>query len=153
MKCKHTFKRHYTHKEQLQIADEIKGLYLDDRYTLDVDFIQWRHAYVGYYSLFVGVHHGGEAVFYVNGSTEFKWPSMTLQTGAIIWRWLMEAWQDIMQAKGPRTLSNYVDLVYCYVEKLDGLEERRRRMFAKLGFIPDRNGLDKLWLTLPLEGG
>jgi hypothetical protein len=152
MKSKHTFKRRYTHMEQLLIADEIKGLYLDDRYTLDVEFIQWRHANIGYHSLFVGIHHGGEAVFYVNGSSEFQSPSMTPQTGAIIWRWLMEAWRDIMQSQGPRTLSNYVDFVYCYVEKSDGLLERRKRMFSKLGFIQNGDHADYLRLTVPPHG-
>lgn len=76
----------------------------------------------------------------------FQCPPMTPQTGAIIWRGLKEAWVDIVRHLKP----GYP--IYCNVEKSDGLGERRRRMFAKLGFTPYRNQLDKLWLTVPPKG-
>lgn len=142
MKCKHTFKKHYSQTERILIEEEIESYPLCG-YSLDREFIQWRHTYLATHSLFVGVLKHGEAVFYVNGSYTFQCPSMTPQTGAVIWRWLMEAWADIVKHLKPGYL------IYCNVEKSDGLGERRRRMFAKLGFTQNSERADYLRLTVP----
>lgn len=146
MKCKHTFKRHYSRDELTLIQGEIESYPLCEN-SLDREFIQWRHTYLATHSLFVGVLRHGEAVFYVNGSYTFQCPSMACQTGAIIWRWLMEAWADIVRHLKPGYL------VYCNVEESDGLGERRRRMFAKLGFTQNGERSDYLRLTVPPKEG
>lgn len=128
--CHHTFKRSYTNSELAQIIQEVE-VFPGSIKNIDTAFIAWRHSWVKNYSLFVAIGQHGEAIFYVNGEPEKVSKNISPQRGALIWRWLIEAWQDILITLDP-TLE-----VYCHPEVCDGLGERRVRMFEKLGFEGD----------------
>lgn len=49
--------------------------------------------------------------------------------GACVFRWLLKAWQEILQELEPSILC------FCYLTETDGALSRRIKAFEKAGFI------------------
>lgn len=87
---------------------------------LDLEFCEWQHTHISNHSVFLGVSWFRE--------TEKTCTTMTPNTGALIWRWFLVAWGDIIKDIDPDFH------IFLYPEYRDGLVERRKRMFQKVGF-------------------
>lgn len=95
---------------------------------LDDIYDTWRYSEVLGYPVFLGVEWTGEVVFFVDGRSYSK--GIPTAVGAMLWRWLIRAWGDIMAELG----TGLLERCYCIPEKTDGIYDRRVELFHKLGF-------------------
>lgn len=128
---KYTLKlpKDFTRDEITKIAELCDiSLDWDNTSGLDDTYDTWRYSEVLGFSVFLGIEWTGEVVFFVDGRSLRS--GIPTAVGAMIWRWLIRAWEDIVAELG----TDLVEGCYCFPEKSDSIYDRRVELFHKLGF-------------------
>jgi hypothetical protein len=100
---------------------------LDSADELAIYFASYRHTEILGHSVIISVCHDGDTSFTVDGACEID--NIPVAVGACIFRWLLKAWQEILQEIEPSILC------FCYPTETDGALSRRLKAFEKVGFI------------------